>query len=101
MFRNTNRCELHAFDRPIQFDHWLVRFLAAMIFVIVLALGATLFCARAAMAQPGDAIKPCPTGHIFEPGPIVNGHNRQPTQAEIDERTRELWASRASVDFCR
>jgi hypothetical protein len=53
------------------------------------------------MAQPGDAIKPCPTGHIFEPGPIVNGHNRQPTQAEIDERTRELWASRASVDFCR
>jgi hypothetical protein len=36
-------------------------------------------------------------GHLFEPGPIVNGHNRQPTQAEIDERTRVLWASRASL----
>jgi hypothetical protein len=100
MFRNTNRYEPHAFDPPMQFDHWLVRFLAAMIFVIVLALGAILFCTRAAMAQPGG-MKPCITGHLFEPGPIVNGHNRQPTQAEIDERTRELWASRASAGSCR
>lgn len=29
-------------------------------------------------------------GHGFEPGPIVNGHNRQPTPAEFEARTREL-----------
>lgn len=29
-------------------------------------------------------------GHGFEPGPIVNGHNRQPTPAEFEARTQEL-----------
>jgi hypothetical protein len=31
-------------------------------------------------------------GHKFEPGPIVDGHNRQPTPAEFAARTRELHA---------
>ena len=29
-------------------------------------------------------------GHRFEPGPIVNGHNRQPTPAEFEARRQEL-----------
>ena len=31
-------------------------------------------------------------GHKFEPGPIVDGHNRQPTPAEFAARIRELHA---------
>lgn len=29
-------------------------------------------------------------GHRFEPGPIVNGRNRQPTPAEFEARRQEL-----------
>jgi hypothetical protein len=29
-------------------------------------------------------------GRRFEPGPIVNGHNRQPTPAEFEARRQEL-----------
>jgi hypothetical protein len=36
--------------------------------------------------------EPCIVGHRFEPGPIVGGHNRQPTQAEYEARKRELLA---------
>ena len=57
-----------------------------------------------AIAQPGsaaaddgkgtqsDGAQPCIVGHRFEPGPIVDGHNRQPTRAEFEARTRELRA---------
>lgn len=31
-----------------------------------------------------------PCGHRFEPGPIVNGHSRQPTPAEFEARRQEL-----------
>jgi hypothetical protein len=70
---------------------------------IVAAL--TLACGLAAtlaVAQPGSAVaeegegtqsegaQPCIVGHRFEPGPIVDGHNRQPTRAEFEARTREL-----------
>jgi hypothetical protein len=70
---------------------------------IVAAL--TLACGLAAtlaVAQPGSAAvedgestqsagaPPCIVGHRFEPGPIVDGHNRQPTRAEFEARTREL-----------
>lgn len=34
----------------------------------------------------------CVVGHRFEPGPIVEGHNRQPTPLEFDARMRELRA---------
>jgi hypothetical protein len=72
---------------------------------IVTAL--TLACGLAAMlaiAQPGaaaagdsegtqpDGAQPCIIGHRFEPGPIVDGHNRQPTRPEFEARTRELRA---------
>jgi hypothetical protein len=36
--------------------------------------------------------EPCIVGHRFEPGPIVGGHYRQPTQAEFEARKRELLA---------
>lgn len=59
-----------------------------------------LLCGLLAVASPGSAAAAdglgemksiayvC--GHGFEPGPIVNGHNRQPTPAEFEARTREL-----------
>jgi hypothetical protein len=34
-------------------------------------------------------------GHRFEPGPIVNGHNRQPTPAEFEARMQELHSEQA------
>jgi hypothetical protein len=67
----------------------------------------TLSCGLSAMlvvAQPGSAVaddgqgtrpggaQPCVVGHRFEPGPIVDGHNRQPTRAEFEARTTELRA---------
>jgi hypothetical protein len=39
-----------------------------------------------------DRTEPCIAGHRFEPGPIVDGHYRQPTRAEFEARTRELLA---------
>jgi hypothetical protein len=72
---------------------------------IVTAL--TLACGLSVMlavAQPGRAAaddsegmqsegtNPCVVGHRFEPGPIVEGHNRQPTPGEFEARTRELRA---------
>ena len=67
----------------------------------------TLACGLAAMlavAQPGPAAAddgegtqsertgPCILGHRFEPGPIVEGHYRQPTPREFEARMRELRA---------
>lgn len=43
-----------------------------------------------AMAQPGDGTVPCFAEHRFKPGPIVNGHHRQPTRSEIEARTQQL-----------
>jgi hypothetical protein len=41
-------------------------------------------------AIPLQARSGCIVGHRFEPGPIVGGHNRQPTIREFQWRTREL-----------
>jgi hypothetical protein len=76
----------------------------------------TLACGLAAMlaaARPGPAaaydregtqserMGPCLVGHRFEPGPIVDGHYRQPTPAEFEARTRELRAlSRGNAGSC-
>jgi hypothetical protein len=56
---------------------------------VALAFGLILISAQAAPAQTAGT-PPCITGHKFEPGPIVNGHHRQPTAGEIEARTREL-----------
>ena len=62
-------------------------------------LSAMLFVAQPRAAAAEDAqgtlrvgAQPCIVGHRFEPGPIVDGHNRQPTRAEFEARTRELSA---------
>jgi hypothetical protein len=39
-----------------------------------------------------EGAEPCVVRHRFEPGPIVGGHNRQPTRAEFEARMQELRA---------
>jgi hypothetical protein len=64
--------------------------------VTVLGLALVLSFAQAEAAPSGGMEKACPAGPRFLPGPIVGGHNRQPTQAEFEARMRELQAARAS-----
>jgi hypothetical protein len=70
-------------------------------FVPLALLGSILISVGAATAQTGDGTEPCVTGHRFEPGPIANGHHRQPTPDEIEVRTQQLrvW-SKASGGSC-
>jgi hypothetical protein len=42
----------------------------------------------AILLQPRNA---CIVGHRFEPGPIAEGHNLQPTVREFQARMQELW----------
>ena len=92
---------LRDFDKVIQLLHWLSLFRVATACVVALVVGLILMSTRAATAQTGDGPKSCLTGHRFEPGPIVNGHHRQPTQIEIEARTQELWAgSKTSAGSC-
>jgi hypothetical protein len=56
------------------------------------ALGLIVIFAGSAAAGTGNHAAPCVIGHRFEPGPIVNGHNRQPTPAEVEARTQRLRA---------
>ena len=66
-----------------------------------LALGLILIFAGNTAARAGNHTVPCVIGHRFEPGPIVNGHNRQPTPAEVEARTRQLRAwSAAGAGSC-
>ena len=51
-----------------------------------------LAAADEAEGAPSEGAQPCIIGHRFAPGPIVDGHNRQPTRAEFEARTRELRA---------
>ena len=60
--------------------------------LFMLALGVALLSAHATTAQTLDGTQPIAVGHRFGPGPIVNGHHRQPTRSEIEERMRELAA---------
>jgi hypothetical protein len=101
MFRLRTHPESRVFSQAMRLLHSSTHSFAARIFVITFVPGVMLFSACAATAQQTDEIVPCLTGHLFEPGPIVNGHHRQPTQAEIDGRTLALWMSRASAGSCR
>ena len=58
-----------------------------MPWAVALAFGVTLISAGDAMAQAGGGIKPCIIEHRLEPGPIVNGHHRQPTLGEVEARS--------------
>jgi hypothetical protein len=77
---------------------------------VTLAFG---LIAMLAVAPPGSAAAddgggaqsegtaPCIVGHRFEPGPIVDGHYRQPTPGEFEARMRELRAmSQSSAGSC-
>jgi hypothetical protein len=97
----SNCAEPRVFSWSMRVLHRLARSLAASVFVITLAPGMMLLSARAATAEPTGGIRPCLVGHLFEPGPIVNGHHRQPTQEEIEERLGELWTSSVSASSCR
>jgi hypothetical protein len=64
-----------------------------------LACGSMLAVALAGPAVAVDGAgtrtemtRSCVVGYRFEPGPIVNGRNRQPTRAEFEARMRELRA---------
>jgi hypothetical protein len=71
------------------------------LWAVALALGVTLISAGDAMAQTRGQTVPCIIEHLFEPGPIVNGHHRQPTLGEVEARTQQLRAfSKASAGFC-
>jgi hypothetical protein len=69
--------------------------------LVALAFGLILMSAGNAMVQTGCGTESCGTGHRFEPGPIVNGHHRQPTPGEIKARTQQLRAwNEVSVGSC-
>jgi hypothetical protein len=67
---------------------------------VTTASGLLLVSGGTSVAQPDYSPTQCSTAHFFGPGPIVNGHHRQPTQAEIDERTRERSESKTSARVC-
>ena len=63
------------------------------IFLIVALLAAARPDPAAASDRgtiPLQARTPCMVGHRFEPGPIVGGHNRQPTVREFQARMLEF-----------
>jgi hypothetical protein len=90
----------HVFDLMVRRLHGLTLSLVVTIFVNALFPGLLSISTQAATAETGVGITACATGHLFEPGPIVNGHHRQPTQVEIETRTRELWASKMNGGSC-
>ena len=53
-------------------------------------LAVCLIAPGTATAQIGDGKPQCAIRAKFEPGPIVNGHQRQPTQREFDARMQIL-----------
>jgi hypothetical protein len=90
----------HVSEPLVRSLHGLTLSIVVTMFVNVLLPGTLLISAQAATAETSVRIAACATGHVFEPGPIANGHRRQPTQAEIDARTRDLWASKINGGSC-
>jgi len=71
------------------------RFAPTLVFTLFAMIGVSLPNAAAAEGggepnSAGTLSRAC--GHKFEPGPIVNGHSRQPTPAEFSARIRQLHA---------
>jgi hypothetical protein len=67
--------------------------LGAFIFAFVALLTAVRPDPATAVDRGAIAIQAqtsCIVGHRFEPGPIVGGHNRQPTVPEFQERMAQL-----------
>jgi hypothetical protein len=66
-------------ERPSVTASLLRRNNVEMKYFVALACGLSLISTGNTMAATGSEIGTCTIGHRFEPGPIVNGHNRQPT----------------------
>ncbi|MFZ0147546.1 MAG: hypothetical protein WBG18_23990 [Xanthobacteraceae bacterium] len=65
----------------------------AFIFALVALLAAARpnsATAEERAAIPIKAQTSCMVGHRFEPGPVVGGHNRQPTVREFQARMAQL-----------
>ena len=60
--------------------------------LVAFTISLILASAPAVMAQTAAGTESCVIWHRLEPGPIVNGHRRQPTPGEVEARTRELRA---------
>jgi hypothetical protein len=58
--------------------------------LIITAVGLLLAFTFSAAAHAGHEQRLCTARPRFEPGPIVNGHHRQPTQQEVKLRIQEL-----------
>ncbi len=62
--------------------------------LVAFAIGLLVICTPLVMARASAVPAPCAVWHRFVPGPIVNGHRRQPTPGEVEARLRELEALR-------
>jgi hypothetical protein len=64
--------------------------------LVLFVIAVVLPCSAAADSRAGprfEATASILCAHRFEPGPIVNGHNRQPTPAEFEARIRQYTCS--------
>ena len=68
--------------------------------LVALAISLLMVSAPAAAAPASATAAPCTVWHRFVPGPIVNGHHRQPTPGEVEARLRELQALRKMNPAC-
>jgi hypothetical protein len=92
------RTGLHSGPPLIFEDHKMVvpfrRSFGALIFALAAMLAAAQPDTTAAEDRGAILLQPrnaCIVGHRFEPGPIAEGHNLQPTVREFQARMQELW----------
>ena len=65
----------------------------------VLAFASVLLFGRAEATPTGATYAHCGAVPHFATGPVVDGHSRQPTQKEFEERlrAREAWSRMAAA----
>jgi hypothetical protein len=69
--------------------------------LVAFAISLLVVSTPVVMAQASARPAPCVIWHRFVPGPIVNGHRRQPTPSEVEARLRELQAlSKMNAGAC-
>lgn len=68
--------------------------------LVAFAISLLMVSTPAAAAPASATAAPCTIWHRFVPGPIVNGHRRQPTPGEVEARLRDLEALRKMNPAC-